>query len=68
MQLEAFYSTHDMGKKVELTEAITAQVLTPVGGAWRRGEALAFAPNGLGPDEGLARKGMETYQELFGEN
>lgn len=67
-QLEAFYATDDLAAKVGITEALTAQVLAPVGGAWRRGEVLAFSREGLDLGEGLPQEGTNVYRELFGQH
>lgn len=66
-QLEAFYKTDDLAAKVEITEVLTAQVLGPVGGAWRRGEVLAFGRDELDSAERLAQQGARLYRDLFGE-
>lgn len=66
--LEAFYAADGLEVKVGLSETLTAHVLGPVGGAWQRGEVLAFSRSedktGAEP---LASRGLSVYRELFGE-
>lgn len=60
--IEQFYRTTDLTDQVQLTEEITAHVLAPVGGIWRKGEILAFGETNC---QDLADQGEAVYQFLF---
>jgi hypothetical protein len=57
-----FYATHDLERQVEITHAISKQVLAPVDGMWQNDEILAF---GDGSSEELQERGHETFRKLF---
>lgn len=59
-----FYTTHDLGRQVEIIRAISERVLAPLGGMWRNNEVLAF---GNENSENLQGRGREVFRQLFGE-
>ncbi len=64
--LETFYQAGDLRHKLDLAETITSLVLAPVGGAWRRGEVLAFGHENAQGDGDLAQQGRRVYRDLLG--
>jgi hypothetical protein len=59
-----FYATHDLERQVQITRAISEQVLAPVGGLWRDDEIIVFGDE---DSVGLQERGYEVFCELFGE-
>lgn len=57
-----FYATHDLERQVEITCAISEQVLAPVDGMWRNDEILAFGDES---SEELQERGHEMFRKLF---
>jgi hypothetical protein len=60
-QLEALFRARSLSDKIEELERITAEVLEPIGGPWRRGEVLYFdAPHEEAPDTQVWHRFFES--------
>lgn len=56
-----FYSTISLPEQLEISKNLTELVLSPVGGAWKNDEVLAFGDE----TKNLQTKGKELFQKLF---
>lgn len=59
-----FYGAKNLTEKLKITEALTEQVLSPLGGPWHKGEVIAFGVDDTA--ENLNEKGRQMFTHLFG--
>jgi len=61
--IQNFYASTALAEKFRIAEELTEQVLSPIGGPWKKGELI---PLGTKPDaENLRKQGEMVFEKLF---
>jgi len=60
--ITAFYSVNTLRKQVEISKRLTSLILSPVDGAWKDDEILAFGNENI---KNLQKNGNDLFRKLF---